>query len=126
VRMLASAINPSDIVTICGAYSSRVGLPFFPGYEGVGIVEQVGDCVTALQVGTRVLPLGSASCWQEFKTVEAEWCFPVSDDLTLHQAATMYVNPATAWLMLSAHVDIRARPNVLISAAASAVGCMMV
>lgn len=126
VRMLASAINPSDIVTISGAYPSRISLPFFPGYEGVGIVEEMGDCATELRIGSRVLPLGSAGCWQDSRAVEARWCFPVSDELTLEQAATMFINPATAWLMLNADVNIAARPNVVISAAASAIGCMMV
>jgi NADPH2:quinone reductase len=126
VRMIGSAINPSDIVTISGAYRSRIGLPFFPGYEGVGVVEETGGQVTELQIGDRVLPIGSAGCWQELKVSDAKWCFPVSDALSFPQAATMYVNPATAWLMLDELVNIVPRLNVVISAAASAIGCMMI
>lgn len=126
VRMIGSAINPSDIVTISGAYRSRIRLPFFPGYEGVGVVEETGDQVTELYVGDRVLPISSAGCWQELKISDAKWCFPVSDALSFPQAATMYVNPATAWLMLDELANIAPRLNVVISAAASAIGCMMI
>jgi len=36
VRMLASTVNPSDAVTVSGAYGSRTVFPFVPGFEGVG------------------------------------------------------------------------------------------
>lgn len=55
VKMQFSTINPSDLITISGAYSSRTPLPFVPGFEGVGIVEAGSELV-----GQRVLPLGSA------------------------------------------------------------------
>ena len=34
VRMTARSINPSDLVTISGAYASRTARPFVPGFEG--------------------------------------------------------------------------------------------
>ena len=42
VRMLVRPINPSDLIPITGAYAHRIPLPNIPGYEGVGIVEDVG------------------------------------------------------------------------------------
>ena len=39
VRMLASPINPSDMLMIQGAYGRQPRLPCVPGFEGVGIVE---------------------------------------------------------------------------------------
>ncbi|MGJ3265383.1 MAG: alcohol dehydrogenase catalytic domain-containing protein [Salinarimonas sp.] len=39
VRMRAAAINPSDLVSIRGAYAARTALPFRPGFEGVGTIE---------------------------------------------------------------------------------------
>lgn len=41
VRMLVRPINPSDLIPITGAYAHRIPLPNIPGYEGVGIVEDV-------------------------------------------------------------------------------------
>lgn len=42
VRMLARPINPSDLIPIWGKYAHRISLPTIPGYEGVGIIEDVG------------------------------------------------------------------------------------
>jgi NADPH:quinone reductase-like Zn-dependent oxidoreductase len=57
VRMIARSVNPSDLLTIAGAYPLRTTLPFVPGFEGVGVVEDVGPGVTDLRVGDRVLPM---------------------------------------------------------------------
>ncbi|SES44603.1 Alcohol dehydrogenase GroES-like domain-containing protein [Psychrobacillus sp. OK032] len=53
VRMLARPINPSDLLPIRGAYSHRISLPNIPGYEGVGIVEDVGSLVSSFLIGKR-------------------------------------------------------------------------
>lgn len=65
IRMLMASINPSDLVTISGAYRSRTTLPFVPGFEGVGIVESVGPGVQQSLLRQRVLPLGSSGAWQD-------------------------------------------------------------
>ncbi|MGL4463600.1 MAG: alcohol dehydrogenase catalytic domain-containing protein, partial [Planctomycetia bacterium] len=42
VRMIASPINPSDMMTVRGVYFERPPLPAVAGYEGVGVVEASG------------------------------------------------------------------------------------
>lgn len=124
VKMQASAINPSDLVSVSGAYSFRIPLPFVPGFEGVGVIDMTGAEVSDFKVGQRVLPLGSSGGWQSCKTLPAEWCIPVPDDLTDGQAATAYVNPLTARLMLRA---LAPAPGMLVAvnAANSAIGRIM-
>jgi len=126
IQMARSAINPSDLITIAGAYQARTPLPFRPGYEGVGTVVDVGSGVEDLRVGMRVLPIGSAGSWRTHKTAEARWCFPISERIAIDQAATMYVNPCTAWLMLHDRAKIRSGLRVIVSAAASEIGRMIV
>lgn len=121
VRMSLASINPSDLVTISGAYASRTPLPFVPGFEGVGVIESVGADVPDLSVGQRVLPLGSAGAWQDMKTTDARWCFPVCPELTDEQAATTYVNPLTALLMVRQYAPRGSAP-VALNAAASTIG----
>ncbi|PGD60181.1 alcohol dehydrogenase catalytic domain-containing protein [Bacillus wiedmannii] len=65
VRMLVRPINPSDLIPITGAYAHRIPLPNIPGYEGVGVVEDVGAGVTRELIGKRVLPLRGEGTWQE-------------------------------------------------------------
>jgi NADPH:quinone reductase-like Zn-dependent oxidoreductase len=125
VRMLASAINPSDLLAIGGAYPHRTSLPFVPGFEGVGIIEAFGADVVGIRLGQRVLPLGSAGGWQTYKVAPGHWCIPVPDDLSNDDAALSYVNPLTAHLMLE-RLCVRPGQIVGINAAASAIGRMLI
>jgi NADPH:quinone reductase-like Zn-dependent oxidoreductase len=125
VRMRLAAVNPSDLVTIAGAYSSRTQLPFVPGFEGVGIIDAVGPEVEDLRPGDRVLPIGSAGAWQDTKLTPASWCFRVPDALADEAAATSYVNPLTALLMLHDRIRVSSGMRVAINAAGSAIGRML-
>ena len=125
VRMRVAAINPSDIVTIAGAYSSRTRLPFVPGFEGVGVIDAVGAQVADLRVGDRVLPIGSAGAWQDAKLAPARWCFRVPETLADEAAATAYVNPLTALLLLHDCIGVEPGMRVAIDAGASAIGRML-
>lgn len=124
VRMLTSPINPSDLVSVSGAYASRISLPFIPGFEGVGVIDAMGAEVTGLRLGQRVLPLGSAGGWQSCKALPAAWCVPVPDDLSDDQAATAYVNPLTARLMLRTMAAAQGA-RIGVNAANSAIGRLL-
>ncbi|WP_234021248.1 alcohol dehydrogenase catalytic domain-containing protein [Streptomyces sp. Tu 6176] len=43
--MVASTVNPSDAVTVSGAYGSRTTFPLVPAFEGVGVIEAAGPGV---------------------------------------------------------------------------------
>lgn len=62
VRMEASGLCHTDIHAWRGDWPVKPSLPFVPGHEGIGIVEDVGAEVTRVRVGDRVaIPwLGSA------------------------------------------------------------------
>ncbi|QVQ51416.1 zinc-dependent alcohol dehydrogenase family protein [Spiractinospora alimapuensis] len=125
VRMGVSVVNPSDLITISGAYPSRTSLPFRPGFEGVGTVVAAGHGGGPVSVGDRVLPIGTSGTWATHKVLPARWCFPVSDRLDVEQAATSYVNPVTAWLMLHGDSPVAPGSSVVVDAAASGIGRML-
>lgn len=124
VKMSFATINPSDVITISGAYRSRIALPFVPGFEGVGSICQSAD--PTLAVGQRVLPVGSMGAWQNYKDSEAQWCFTLPDFVSDRQAATGYVNPMTALLMLSEELNFTPGMRIIINAANSAIGKMLI
>ncbi|MBK6614263.1 zinc-dependent alcohol dehydrogenase family protein [Ottowia sp.] len=126
IRMTARAINPSDLITISGAYRSRTQLPFLPGFEGVGVVEELGAQVSGIAKGARVIPIGSAGAWQDVKDSEAAWCLQVPDGVDDEQAAMSYVNPMTAWGMLHEVAKVRPGMRIAVTAAGSAIGQMIV
>ena len=58
VRMLASPINPSDLMFIRGRYTTPAAPPATPGFEGVGMVEQSGGGLRGMLFkGKRVIVL---------------------------------------------------------------------
>lgn len=125
VHMRVSTINPSDLIPVTGAYKHRTALPFVPGFDGMGVIAEVGRGVDPAMVGRRVLPLGSGGNWQTWKAVPAEWCIEVPEDLSEDQAATAYVNPLTARLMVQ-KLTLRAGDRIGITAGASTIGRMLI
>ena len=89
VRMITRPINPSDLLPIRGAYSHRIPLPSIPGYEGVGIVEEVGPAVSKELIGKRVLPLRGEGTWQDYVKTSAELAIVIPDSIEDHIAAQL-------------------------------------
>ncbi|BAU94314.1 Zn-dependent alcohol dehydrogenase [Corynebacterium suranareeae] len=121
IRMIASPINPSDLIPVTGAYRSRTALPFVPGFEGVGVIEAVHAESDQSLLGKRVIPIGSAGGWQKLKTTSLRWCIPVPDDISDLKATTAYINPLTAVRMVEAHTEDSKIRTAVVNAAGSAI-----
>jgi NADPH:quinone reductase-like Zn-dependent oxidoreductase len=128
VRMLASPINPSDLMMVRGVYSFSPTLPATPGFEGVGVVEGNGGGVIGwFQKGKRVAVASQqAGCWAEFVVIPAKQAVPIPASLAIEQAATAFVNPTTAYVMTQRVLNVPAREWLLQTAAGSVVGRMVV
>lgn len=122
VRMIARPMNPSDLIPIKGAYSHRIPLPNIPGYEGVGIVEEVGPLVSQNLIGKRVLPLRGEGTWQEFVKTTADFTVPIPDSIDDFTAAQMYINPITAWVICVEELKLRPNDVLLVNACGSSIG----
>ncbi|MCC7422788.1 MAG: zinc-dependent alcohol dehydrogenase family protein [Planctomycetaceae bacterium] len=128
IRMLASPINPSDLMTVRGVYGQRPKLPAVPGYEGVGIVEESnGGLLGRFLKGKRVAVLNkSGGNWSEQVVIPAKQAIPLPADLPLEQAASFFVNPATAWVMTREVLRVPNDEWLLQTAAGSALGRMII
>jgi NADPH2:quinone reductase len=122
VRMVARPINPSDLIPIRGAYAHRIPLPTIPGYEGVGIVEDVGSSVSQSLIGKRVLPLRGEGTWQEFVKTSAAYVVEIPDSIEDFAAAQMYINPITAWVICTQVFALAPGDVLLVNACGSAIG----
>jgi len=128
VRMLASPVNPSDLMYIRGHYTVPPVCPAVPGFEGVGIVEASGGGWRGkLFNGRRVVVLNRAGGnWSEYAIVPDQQIVPVSSGLSDEQAACFFVNPATAWVMTREVLKVPAGAWLLQTAAGSALGRMII
>src|SRR4051812_22666615 len=125
VRMLASPINPSDLLVVRGQYGRLPALPATPAFEGVGVIDAVGGGWLAklrgLRPGRRVAVLnGHGGNWQEYVVLPARQVVPVSADIPDEQAASYFVNPATALVMTQRVLRPRPGDWLLQTAAGSA------
>jgi NADPH:quinone reductase-like Zn-dependent oxidoreductase len=125
--MLASPINPSDLFMVRGNYGMQPPLPCTPGFEGVGIVEEGRGLLGWRVKGKRVAVLNGASGnWAEQVVIPARQAVPVPADFTDEQAASFFVNPASAIVMTRDVLRVPRGAWLLQTAAASALGRMVI
>ena len=129
VRMIASPINPSDLLYIAGQYGLKPPtFPATPGFEGVGtVVESGGGLIGWLRKGKRVAVLNDRDGnWGEFTVASAKQVIPIPDEIPDEQAASFFVNPATAVILTRRVFTIAPGEWLLQSAAGSALGKMII
>jgi NADPH2:quinone reductase len=128
VRMIASPVNPSDLLVVRGQYGKLPALPATPGFEGVGVVEASGGGLLGwLRRGKRVAVLnGRGGNWAEQVIVPARQVVPVADGIPDHQAAMFFVNPATALIMVRRILQVPRGGWLLQTAAGSALGRLII
>jgi NADPH:quinone reductase len=128
VRILASPINPSDLLYVRGRHSGvQAQFPAPAGFEGVGIVDVVGPGVQGLVSGQRVSVVnGQGGNWAEYAVVPARDLIPVPDDIPDEQVASLVVNPASAILMVRYVLAVPPGEWLLQSAAGSELGRMII
>jgi NADPH:quinone reductase-like Zn-dependent oxidoreductase len=119
VEVLRAPINPSDLIQVSGNYGVRPPLPTTAGNEGLGrIVEGEGE-------GQLVLLPAGAGTWATEVVADPRHLVPLPDG-DLDQLSMLFVNPATAALLLTEYVDLKEGDWVIQSAANSAVGGYLV
>ncbi|MEL7129515.1 MAG: quinone oxidoreductase [Pseudomonadota bacterium] len=123
VRNTAIGLNFIDTYFRSGLYPAA--LPFIPGNEGAGIVDQVGAEVTHLKPGDRVAYL-SAGAYASHTKVVASSVVKLPDSIAYDQAAAVLLKGLTAWMLLFEVRRARPGETALVWAAAGGVGSLLV
>jgi len=122
VQMRAAPINPADLNQIEGKYPVRFPLPATPGFEGAGLVVDLGTSVKDLAVGALVILPHSLGTWREAVAVKASELVAVPPGIDPVHAAMLKINPMTAWRLLHDYVDLKKGDWLIQNAANSAAG----
>jgi trans-2-enoyl-CoA reductase len=120
--MRAAPINPADLNQIEGKYPVRPELPATPGFEGAGVVVDLGPNVTNIAVGDLVIVPHDVGTWRDAVAVKAEDLVVVPAGIEPVDAATLKINPMTAWRLLHDYVDLQKGDWLIQNAANSAAG----
>jgi trans-2-enoyl-CoA reductase len=121
LEVLATPINPSDIMTLAGLYGVLPKLPAVPGNEGVGRVVRVEGEAPVKPGDIVFLPMGSGT-WRTHMKAKASRLLPVPKGADLLQMSMLSINPPTADLLLREIVKLERGEWVIQNAANSAVG----
>jgi NADPH2:quinone reductase len=124
VRLKAAGLNFIDIYMRVGRYPRP--LPYTPGLEAAGIVEQVGEGVTAVKPGDRVAYTGNIGSYAEFNVVKADQLIPLPEGLSFEQGAAFPLQGMTAHYLLHEYYQVKPGDYVLVHAAAGGVGLLLV
>jgi trans-2-enoyl-CoA reductase len=122
VQMRAAPINPADLNQIEGKYPIRPQLPATPGFEGAGVVVNLGKSVKGLTVGALVILPHNLGTWREAVAVKASELVTVPPEIDPVHAAMLKINPMTAWRLLHDYVDLKTGDWLIQNAANSAAG----
>ena len=122
VKMRAAPINPADLNQIEGKYPVRAELPATPGFEGAGIVVDVGSDVKGLTSGALVILPHNVGTWRDAVAVKAGKLVVVPADIKPVHAAMLKINPMTAWRLLHDYVELTPGDWLIQNAANSAAG----
>lgn len=124
VKIEAAGVNFIDTYHRSGQYKQE--LPFTPGMEGGGVVDTVGEGVTAVSPGDRVAYAMHIGAYAEYAIVPAWKLVKVPDDIEIEQATAVMLQGMTAHYLTHSTYRIRAGDTVLVHAAAGGVGLLLV
>lgn len=125
VRVVAAGVNRVDALVRAGVYHRAGRPPLIPGVEAAGIVAAVGEGVTGISVGQRVMALDGVNApgfYAELVAVPATRVAVLPEGVGLTEAAALPVAWLSAWYCLRHLAKVTKEDTVVVKAAASGVG----
>lgn len=122
IRVAACGINYPDALIIEDRYQFRPERPFSPGAEVSGIIDAVGEGVSGLAIGDRVLGGEVCGGLAEQLVIAAWRCFRIPNEMPFDQAAAFLMTYGTSHYALKDRAKLQAGEKLLILGAAGGVG----
>ena len=125
LKQTAIGVNFHDIYVRSGLYQTLT-LPGIPGLEAAGVVEAVGEGVTAFAAGDRVAyTSGNYGAYADQRLIDAGRLVRLPDDIDDVLVAGMMVRGLTARILLTDVFPVREGSVILVQAAAGGVGQLL-
>jgi NADPH:quinone reductase len=122
VTVHAAPVNYVDLLVIGGTYQFLPPLPFIPGKGPAGVVAGLGQEVTSLRVGDRVLAMAEQGGYAEAVTLRADQCYQLPASMSFTEAASLSLVYDTAWFALRERARLESGETVLVLGASGGVG----
>jgi len=123
IRVTAAGVNFGDVSQAYGTFLGGPRPPYLAGFEAAGEIVAVGEAVTGLEPGARVIGAGlGCGAFAEYTALPAAAVLPVPAGWAEKEALGLVVNWPTALAALRPLGGITAGQTVLIHAAAGGTG----
>jgi NADPH:quinone reductase-like Zn-dependent oxidoreductase len=122
VRVLTAGVSLPDVMMREGIHPETPRLPFTPGWDLVGVVDELGEGVSGIEQGQLVAALPVFGAYTEFICLPQQNLVPVPSGLDAAEAVSLVLNYVTAYQMLHRSAKVKAGQRVLIHGAAGGVG----
>lgn len=129
VKIKSTAVNHLDLVKASGAARQilPIDLPWIPGHEFSGVVEQIGSDVAGWTPGDDVFGIsGTGTAYAEYLAVKPAVIASKPSNLSFEEAASVPVAAQTAWQGIFTHGHLEKGQTILIHGGAGAVGAYAV
>jgi NADPH2:quinone reductase len=118
----ACGVNFPDALIVADRYQFKPERPFAPGSEVSGIVEALGEGVTSLKAGDRVIGSCGWGGMAEKLVLSAERCIPMPDAMPFDEAAAFVMTYGTSYHALKDRAGLERGETLLVLGAAGGVG----
>jgi NADPH2:quinone reductase len=124
LRQTAVGLNFIDVYTRTGLYPGPT--PAVLGVEAAGVVEALGDGVTSINVGDRVVYNGLGGAYASHRNAPADRLVRIPDAISDEDAAAVFLKGLTVWMLTFEIRRIQPGETILVWAAAGGVGSILV
>lgn len=122
IRNRAAALNFFDILQVQGKYQVKPPFPFTPGAEVAGIVDGLGEGVTGVAAGDRVMAMPHGGGFAEYSVAKVSSVFAMPPGMSFEEAAAMPIVYHTSHFALQHRTKLLPGEWLLVHAGASGVG----
>jgi NADPH2:quinone reductase len=120
--VLAAGVSLPDIMAREGVHPETPPVPFTPGWDLVGVVDQLSAGISGIEPGQIVAAMPIHGAYAEFVCLPQRELIPVPSGLDAAEAVSLVLNYITAYQMLHRSAKVRQGQRVLIHGAAGGVG----
>ncbi|MEM7610089.1 MAG: NADPH:quinone oxidoreductase family protein [Pseudomonadota bacterium] len=122
LRLRACGVNFPDVLMVAGKYQVQPEMPFSPGAEMAGEIIELGEGVSDLAIGDRMLCMVGYGGMAEEICVPAKALVPIPDGMDFSTAAAVMLTYGTSYHALKQRAQIKPGETLLVLGAAGGVG----
>jgi NADPH2:quinone reductase len=122
VKVLAAGVGLPDVLARKGVHPETPRVPYTPGWDLVGTVDEIGKGVSGFEHSQTVAAMPISGCYAQYVCLPKNKFIPVPAGLDPAEAVALVLNYITAYQMLQRSAKVKAAQRVLIHGASGGVG----